>query len=39
MVIEYLDEIENFFADPENRAALNECNMRRLYFNAMQCSE
>lgn len=39
MVIEYLDEIENFFGNIENREALNEYNIRRLYHNAMICSE
>ena len=39
MVIDNIDEVENFFINPENVASLNRFDFRKLYYDANNYSE
>lgn len=39
MAIDNIDEVENFFINPENVASLNRFDFRKLYYDANVCSE
>ena len=39
MAIDNIDEVVNFFMNPENVASLNRFDFRKLYYDANICSE
>ena len=39
MVIDNIDDVKNFFTNPENVASLNRFDFRKLYYDANNCSE
>ena len=39
MAIDNIDDVKNFFTNPENVASLNRFDFSKLYYDANNCSE